>query len=113
MSAQLCRRAEPSICMVLEHRQRAARRIGPGRTMASAGARGRDHGIPIFPWPCGPGRDDRAVCGDTLVWKPSEKMPLCVMVCHAIVTSVLAGFPRNTSGNRGISWRAVGPTFGS
>src|SRR5262249_41662630 len=30
------------------------------------------------------------VCGDTLVWKPSEKTPLSAMACHAIVNSVLA-----------------------
>ncbi len=38
------------------------------------------------------------VCGDTLVWKPSEKTPLCAMACHAIVTGVLAGFPRIPAG---------------
>jgi aldehyde dehydrogenase (NAD+) len=26
------------------------------------------------------------VCGDTLVWKPSEKTPLCAMACQAIAT---------------------------
>jgi aldehyde dehydrogenase (NAD+) len=30
------------------------------------------------------------VCGDTLVWKPSEKTPLTAMACHALVSSVLA-----------------------
>jgi len=25
------------------------------------------------------------VCGDTLVWKPSEKTPLCALACHRIV----------------------------
>jgi aldehyde dehydrogenase (NAD+) len=28
------------------------------------------------------------VCGDTLVWKPSEKTPLCAMACQAIAVSV-------------------------
>jgi aldehyde dehydrogenase (NAD+) len=33
------------------------------------------------------------VCGDTLVWKPSEKTPLSAMACHAIVESVLNDVP--------------------
>nr|NIP87346.1 aldehyde dehydrogenase family protein [Planctomycetales bacterium] len=28
------------------------------------------------------------VCGDTLVWKPSEKTPLCAMACQAIAAGV-------------------------
>ncbi len=30
------------------------------------------------------------VCGDTLVWKPSEKTPLCAMACQQLAASVLA-----------------------
>jgi len=30
------------------------------------------------------------VCGDTVVWKPSEKTPLCAIACHSIVADVLS-----------------------
>ncbi|HEX4792648.1 MAG TPA: aldehyde dehydrogenase family protein [Humisphaera sp.] len=30
------------------------------------------------------------VCGDTIVWKPSEKTPLCALACHNIALEVLA-----------------------
>jgi aldehyde dehydrogenase (NAD+) len=33
------------------------------------------------------------VCGDTLVWKPSEKTPLCAMACHRLVMDVLGEMP--------------------
>jgi aldehyde dehydrogenase (NAD+) len=33
------------------------------------------------------------VCGDTLIWKPSEKTPLCAMACHRIVVDVLGQMP--------------------
>jgi aldehyde dehydrogenase (NAD+) len=33
------------------------------------------------------------VCGDTLLWKPSEKTPLCAMACHRIVMDVLGEMP--------------------
>ncbi len=29
------------------------------------------------------------VCGDTLIWKPSEKVPLCAIACQKIVAAVL------------------------
>jgi len=32
------------------------------------------------------------VCGDPVVWKPSEKTPLAALACHAIATSALEGF---------------------
>jgi aldehyde dehydrogenase (NAD+) len=38
------------------------------------------------------------VCGDTLVWKPSEKTPLSAIACHAIVGDVLAGMPEVPGG---------------
>jgi aldehyde dehydrogenase (NAD+) len=33
------------------------------------------------------------VCGDTLVWKPSEKAPLCAMACQAIASAAVAEMP--------------------
>jgi aldehyde dehydrogenase (NAD+) len=33
------------------------------------------------------------VCGDTVIWKPSEKTPLSAMACQAIVCSVAAEMP--------------------
>ena len=33
------------------------------------------------------------VCGDSVVWKPSEKAPLCAMACQAIAARVLAEMP--------------------
>ena len=33
------------------------------------------------------------VCGDTVVWKPSEKTPLCALACQAIVNQVLHRMP--------------------
>ena len=33
------------------------------------------------------------VCGDPVVWKPSEKTPLCALACHAVVASVLREMP--------------------
>ena len=30
-----------------------------------------------------------AVCGDTIVWKPSEKTPLCAVACQNIIQDVL------------------------
>ncbi|HET6376127.1 MAG TPA: aldehyde dehydrogenase family protein [Methylocella sp.] len=32
------------------------------------------------------------VCGDTLVWKPSEKTPLTALACQALLERALAGF---------------------
>ena len=29
------------------------------------------------------------VCGDTVIWKPSEKTPLCAIACHQLVSKVL------------------------
>lgn len=33
------------------------------------------------------------VCGDPVVWKPSEKTPLCALACQQMVADVLAGMP--------------------
>ena len=30
-----------------------------------------------------------AVCGDTIIWKPSEKTPLCAIACHQLIKEVL------------------------
>jgi aldehyde dehydrogenase (NAD+) len=34
------------------------------------------------------------VCGDPVVWKPSEKTPLCALACHSVVASVLRDMPQ-------------------
>src|SRR5213075_2530040 len=34
------------------------------------------------------------VCGDTLVWKPSEKTPLTAIACHQIMQETLKEFPQ-------------------
>ena len=33
------------------------------------------------------------VCGDPIIWKPSEKTPLCALACQAVVASVLRDMP--------------------
>jgi len=33
------------------------------------------------------------VCGDPVIWKPSEKTPLCALACQAVVASVLQEMP--------------------
>jgi len=50
------------------------------------------------------------VCGDTLVWKPSEKTPLSAMACHKIASAVLAELPDVPAGivNLVIGGREVG-----
>src|ERR1035438_6093328 len=30
------------------------------------------------------------VCGDTVLWKPSEKTPLCAIAVHGIISDVLS-----------------------
>lgn len=42
------------------------------------------------------------VCGDSVVWKPSEKAPLCALACHSIVTEVAAEFEANLTGGKSI-----------
>jgi aldehyde dehydrogenase (NAD+) len=32
------------------------------------------------------------VCGDSVIWKPSEKAPLCALACHRLVNEVAAEF---------------------
>ena len=40
------------------------------------------------------------VCGNTCIWKPSEKTPLCALACQQIITEVFAanGVPEGVSG---------------
>jgi len=33
------------------------------------------------------------VCGDTVIWKPSEKAPLCALALHRILGDVIGDFP--------------------
>ena len=33
------------------------------------------------------------VCGDPVIWKPSEKTPLCAIACHRLVHEVIAEMP--------------------
>lgn len=33
------------------------------------------------------------VCGDPVIWKPSEKTPFCALACQSVVASVLAEMP--------------------
>jgi len=37
-------------------------------------------------------------CGDTVVWKPSEKAPLCALMCHDIVQRAAATMPEAPEG---------------
>jgi aldehyde dehydrogenase (NAD+) len=46
------------------------------------------------------------VCGDPVVWKPSEKTPLCAVACQQVVASVLRELPQIPAG---ISCVAIGP----
>ena len=38
------------------------------------------------------------VCGDPIVWKPSEKTPLCAMACQALIQKVIAETPGTPAG---------------
>jgi aldehyde dehydrogenase (NAD+) len=42
------------------------------------------------------------VCGDPVVWKPSEKSPLCAIACHNLVSQVIADFPEAPPGLLGL-----------
>lgn len=33
------------------------------------------------------------VCGDSIIWKPSEKAPLCALACQKLIQQTLADFP--------------------
>lgn len=45
------------------------------------------------------------VCGDSILWKPSEKTPLCALACQKLINQTLEGFPRFP---RGISQVVIG-----
>ncbi len=51
------------------------------------------------------------VCGDPVVWKPSEKTPLCAMACQGIVGSVLDEMPDVPAGVVGLVV-GLGPDVG-
>lgn len=34
------------------------------------------------------------VCGDPVIWKPSEKAPLCALACHQLLMDVVEQFPQ-------------------
>ncbi|WP_298866644.1 aldehyde dehydrogenase family protein [uncultured Gimesia sp.] len=38
------------------------------------------------------------VCGDSVIWKPSEKTPLCAIACQQIVNDVAQNFPEAPDG---------------
>jgi aldehyde dehydrogenase (NAD+) len=38
------------------------------------------------------------VCGNTVIWKPSEKTPLCALALHRILSEVIAEFPAAPAG---------------
>ncbi len=38
------------------------------------------------------------ICGDSIVWKPSEKTPLCAVALHALLESTIAGFAEAPAG---------------
>ncbi|MCA9245659.1 MAG: aldehyde dehydrogenase family protein [Planctomycetales bacterium] len=38
------------------------------------------------------------VCGDPLIWKPSEKTPLCAIACHHIAQQAIAEIPEAPAG---------------
>jgi aldehyde dehydrogenase (NAD+) len=42
------------------------------------------------------------VCGDPVVWKPSEKTPLSALACHALCARVLSEFPSCPEGLLGL-----------
>ena len=42
------------------------------------------------------------VCGDPLVWKPSEKAPLCALACQQLVDELMADFPEAPAGLSGV-----------
>src|SRR5688500_3602598 len=42
------------------------------------------------------------VCGDPVIWKPSEKAPLCAIACHQLAQQMLADFPDAPPGLLGL-----------
>ncbi len=87
-----------------DHRQRTAH-IGRW----SSGIRwGRWESLPrsTFRLPSGLGMPFGLVCGDPVVWKPSEKTPLCALACQSLfcrVAQQFADVPVGVSVSRGRS----------
>ena len=55
------------------------------------------------------------VCGDTVVWKPSEKTPLTALACQKIVAEVMGEFPEVAGGAEqrcGGGWAGGGGSAG-
>lgn len=48
------------------------------------------------------------VCGDSIVWKPSEKTPLCALACQAVLAEALEDFPEWNHFSAGLSSVVVG-----
>src|SRR6266436_5178435 len=49
------------------------------------------------------------VCGDPLIWKPSDKTPLCALACHALLGRAIERFGGTTDElRRGLSQVAIG-----
>jgi aldehyde dehydrogenase (NAD+) len=42
-------------------------------------------------------------CGDPIIWKPSEKAPLCSIACHNLLAQVAAEFPEAPTGLFGLA----------
>src|SRR6266699_2511219 len=48
------------------------------------------------------------VCGDSLLWKPSDKTPLCALACNALLARAIDRFGASEELRRGLSQVAIG-----
>jgi aldehyde dehydrogenase (NAD+) len=48
------------------------------------------------------------VCGDPLIWKPSDKTPLCALACNALLQQAIDGFDVPEAARPGLSQVAIG-----
>ncbi len=48
------------------------------------------------------------VCGDSLIWKPSDKTPLCALACNALLARAIDRFGASEDLRRGLSQVAIG-----
>lgn len=48
------------------------------------------------------------VCGDSIIWKPSEKTPLCALACQAVLADALEDFPEWSHFSAGLSSVVIG-----
>ena len=74
--------------------------------------------ITAFNFPCAVWAWNAAlalVCGDTLIWKPSEKTPLTAIACHQLVIDVVTEMPDVPDGvvNLVIGGREIGKSLAS